>query len=226
MSSRPAPRLVPRRSAALLVIGTGLAVLVVLGTWLHDDTRGNPFDDAVQRAVLRLLPGGVLTALLHLSDPPLVAGLLCSLVIVGVLLRRPDLAALALLAPAASVVVTEELLKPLVHRSNHIVTHDLGLTGTLAFPSGHETGVASVLSVIAVVVLGARLGRRATLAWCAGLGLVLVAAAAALVGEFYHYATDTVGAVAVVAVVTPSVALAVDAVADARRSRARPTQTR
>jgi membrane-associated phospholipid phosphatase len=215
------PRLVPWPRPALWVIATSVAVVAILGALVHDRTGTNRLDNAVLRLVSDVVPHALQQLALHLTDPPLVAGLLTATALVAVLLRRWDIAALAVAAPLLAVLLTEDVLKPLVHRSNAIVTTGLSGSEALAYPSGHETGVAGLVTVLGLVLLGSRVERRRKIVLLAVLVAVLVAAAVALVGLGFHYATDTVGALGVALTVTLTVALVIDQVAAAIRSRPR-----
>lgn len=215
------PRLVPWPRIALTVIATSVAVVAILGALVHDKTHTNRLDNFVLRAVTTLVPDDVQRLFLHLTDPPLVAGLLASVVVVGLIMRRWDIAILAVVAPTVEVLLTEQVLKPLVHRSNVLVSAGLGQTESLAYPSGHETGVASLATVLGLVALGSAMRTSRKIAATIGLTFVVVAAAVALVGQFYHFATDTVGSVGVATSVTLAVALAIDAVRAAVSSRPR-----
>jgi membrane-associated phospholipid phosphatase len=215
------PRLVPWPRAALAVIAACVAVVALLGALVYDDTGGNWFDNGVLRVIRDVVPDWVQGAAMHLTDPPLVLGLLVSIAIVGLLVRRLDIAALAVLAPAVSVLLTEEVLKPLVHRSNTVVTHGLGQSEALAYPSGHETGLASLACVLGVILLSSRVRNGRKLLWAAVLALAVVAAAMGLVGQFYHYATDTIGALGVALAVTLTAGLLIDRTAAMIRSAQR-----
>jgi undecaprenyl-diphosphatase len=104
-------------------------------------------------------------------------------------------------SPLLALLLTEQVLKPLVHR-----TH----LGGLAYPSGHESAPACLTTILAVLVL--RTGWRLVvkLAAVAALVLYLALCAIALVGAFYHYATDTVGAVFLSVACVLATALVVD----------------
>ncbi len=211
----------PWPRTALALIAASVAVVAALGALLHDATGGNWFDNAVLRVIGDVVPDWVQGLALHLTDPPLVLGLLVSTAVVGLLVRRWDVAVLAVLAPAVSVLLTEEVLKPLVHRSNVIVTEGLGQSDALAYPSGHETGLASLVCVLGVILLssGVRSSRKKW--WTALLALALIAGAVGLVGHFYHYATDTIGSVGVVLAVTLGAGLLIDRIGEMIRSAQR-----
>jgi undecaprenyl-diphosphatase len=201
---------VPWPRVAFALIAASIAVVAFLGALVHDDTHGNWFDNGVLRVVRDVFPDWTQRTAMHLTDPPLVLGLLVSIALVGLLVRRWDVTALAILAPAVAVLLTEEVLKPLVHRSNTVVTHGLGQSEALAYPSGHETGLASLTCVLGVILLSSAVRNSRKLLWTAVLALATVAAAIGLVGQFYHYATDTVGAVGVALAVTLGTGLLID----------------
>jgi membrane-associated phospholipid phosphatase len=103
-------------------------------------------------------------------------------------------------------VTTSLVLKPMVQR-----TRD----GSLAFPSGHTTAVASIAATAAILVLAApALAVRTRRLVAAGLGLLVVVVGICLVGRGYHYPTDVLGALGVVAAIVPPAALVVDAFAE------------
>lgn len=194
--------------ALLVSVGT-FAVLAVL---VHD-RADNRLDRFVYVHVLDIVPNAVIDALINLTDPPLVIGAIVSAALLGVLWRRWDVTVLVVAVPVLSVLLTERVLKPLIHRTDQ---------GFLAFPSGHETGVASVACTFLIITLAADITVRAKIVLTAVLCADIVLAAVALVGKDYHYATDTVGALALSLAVTVTVALALDAVR-ARRERTEPT---
>ena len=85
----------------------------------------------------------------------------------------------------------------------------------LAYPSGHESGIGSFLAVTGLLVLTSGLARRYKIAVLASpcWSVALIASVRSLVGRYYHYATDTIGAMFFcVAVCVLVVGLAVDAV--------------
>ncbi len=205
-------RLIPWPRAALFAMAGCVAGVAVLGALLHDDTHSNRVDSAIARWIGEDVPDGAVREFLHLSDPPLLVAVAVLTVIVAVLMRRWDVAALVVIVPPVAVVVTEKVLKPLVNRSNVLVTEGLHQAGTTAYPSGHETATAAVAAVIAVFVAGAGVRRAWQIAWLVGLTVVVVLAAIGLVGAFFHFATDTIGAVGVALTTTLAVGLAVDRV--------------
>jgi membrane-associated phospholipid phosphatase len=203
------------------VVAASVVVVAILGGLVHDDTHTNRLDNAILRLISDVVPDWLQRLALHLTDPPLVAGLLVSTAVVAALVRRWDVTVLAVLAPLIALWLTEDVLKPLVHRSNVLVTVGLSDSESLAYPSGHETGLASLVTVLGLVLLGSGVRRGRKIVWTAVLAAALVAAAIALVGRYFHFATDTVGAVGVALTVTLTVALAIDKVGAVISSRQR-----
>jgi undecaprenyl-diphosphatase len=166
----------------------------------------------IDRALAGLVPmhHGVLAvvgeALADLGDPIPIAVLLAGLAAAAWWWRGGRALALVVVAPSAAMVTTSLVLKPMVQRTRG---------GSLAFPSGHTTAVAAVAATAAVLVLGApALAVRVRRLAAAGLALLVVVVGVCLVGRGYHYPTDVLGALGVIAAVVPPAALAVDAFAD------------
>src|SRR5262249_46311921 len=79
----------------------------------------------------------------------------------------------------------ELVLKPLVHRT---------ITGWLAYPSGHTTGLFALAAAIAVVMLAPRSGRPHPAVRIAVIAAAVVVASVvgvAMIGLRFHYFTDT-----------------------------------
>jgi membrane-associated phospholipid phosphatase len=194
----------PRRVLALIVLGCAL-VVAALGTVYAGGHTPGAVDAMVDALVRRTLAGhtGVVRAVLHLADPPVVIAGQLLLVALGVLMRSPRAVVLAVAGPAVAQAATEFALKPMFGRTLH---------GVLVFPSGHTTSVSAVAGVLVVLLLGPARPRRAgplvagLLAAAAGC----VAVAVALVALDYHYATDTVGGFATAVAAVLATALAVD----------------
>jgi hypothetical protein len=197
-------RLVPWPRAAVAVAAASAAVVAVIGVAVHDRTAPIWFDHRVVRAINHNVPFWLQDALLHLTDPALVVGVLAVTAIVAGALRRWNVVALVVLAPSVAVVLSEVILKPLIHRTKG--------ADSLAYPSGHETGLASVLCVLGLILLSSGLRVAYKAIGTAVLVAALIAGAVALVGRYLHYATDTVGAIGVTLAVTLLVGLLIDAV--------------
>jgi undecaprenyl-diphosphatase len=109
-------------------------------------------------------------------------------IVIGCLLAgRLSGALLAGLGLAISEVITEEILKPLVHRT---------YLGSLVYPSGHMTAIASLAATLTVLLLlppqpaRARVLRYIVLA---AAYVLVVAVPIGLLGLRWHYFTDLVG---------------------------------
>ena len=164
--------------------------------------------------------------LLGLSEPAISISICVMIAVVAALLRRFDLAALAFLGPTLTVVLTKFVLKPLLGRhygSNEVAEPVLGhqlfddkfeLTGV--FPSGHESAVAATACLLVIVAFQLPLTRRIRAAATGLIAVWTVLAAVGLVRNFWHYATDTIGAMLLATTVVLGMALGIDR--SARRS--------
>jgi undecaprenyl-diphosphatase len=177
-----------------------LVVLVLAGSF-HDERTGTRFDDAVYAAIMRNLSTGELNGLLHLTDPVPMTVLLA--VVAGIAAVRCNwrLAAVTVISPLLALLLTERVLKPVVHR-----TH----LGGLAYPSGHESAPACLATILAILAMRTGWRLAVKLAALAALVLYVSLCGVALVGVFYHYATDTVGAACLSAACVLATALIVD----------------
>jgi hypothetical protein len=120
----------------------------------------------------------------------------------GLALRRPRLAAVALVAPLLTGAVTD-VLQSLIGRT---------LNGGFAMPSGHTAGATSIAIVVALVGVGLAGRCRRPVAIFGGIAVLLVAAtmAVALVVNQLHYVTDTVAGFCTAVALVLGVALVVD----------------
>ena len=115
--------------------------------------------------------------------------------------------ALTVLGPTLAIVITEYVLKPAVDRR---------LLGYVTYPSGHSTGVFSVATVIAVLLVGDK-WRSWAVARIAAVVLmfaVCVLVAISLVAAGYHVPTDTVGGACVAISTVLLLAVLIDALGD------------
>ncbi|MDQ6728004.1 MAG: phosphatase PAP2 family protein [Actinomycetota bacterium] len=128
---------------------------------------------------------------------------------------RRDIRAFAvcLLGPALAVVMTDQVLKPLVDRR-----HGAGL----AYPSGHATGAAAV-ATLAVVLFHRWGGRRAAARLMPVACALPVVMGVALVRLAFHYPTDVVGGTAMGVATVVCVVLALDAQTEAGVPGPRPS---
>jgi membrane-associated phospholipid phosphatase len=189
-----------------------VVVTVVLGIAFHrSGTTG--FDRWVARTATEHIGAGGARFLLDVSEPLLTLGIILLVAGAAAVARRWDLLIVAAIGPATAVVLTEYVLKDLVSRYLDVP----GLPSQFlldeyggAFPSGHETGVASAALLLLVALGLLRLARAARVLIVGLLVVWILLAALGLVRNGYHYATDTIGAVAVSVATVLTVALATD----------------
>ena len=208
-----------RRPLVAPVVLLGILLVAVPAVRYAGEGEGGRLDRAL--AALVAMPDGLVGAvgevLADLGDPvPIVVGT-ALLAAAAWWWRGGRGLALALVAPAAAMITTSLVLKPIVGRTRG---HEL------SFPSGHTTAVAGLAVTAVILVLGtATLTRTARRVVSAALGVLVVVVGVCLVGRGYHYPTDVVGALGVVLVLVPPTALVVDAFAglgDDGGERARP----
>jgi undecaprenyl-diphosphatase len=198
-----------RRRPALVTAGLAALLTAMLAVLLHGN-RDTSVDHWITYWISFRLPSPwVRQALLTASKPALVAGVL-GLLTVGALLRRAwNVAVFAVLGPTLAELVAELALKPLVHRERGGGSWAAAYT----FPSGHETGVAALGTVLAVLTLRMWWHVVSEIAIVAALGLWVLAGAVGLIRADLHYPSDTIGGAGVVAT-----AVAIDALTDRRRA--------
>jgi undecaprenyl-diphosphatase len=110
------------------------------------------------------------------------------LVVAALLWHDRAAAVIAVAGPLTALVLTEQILKPLVDRT--------GPNGANFFPSGHATGVAAIATV-ALLVLDRNAGRRWAVLALPVLGAWMTGVGVAMVQLHYHYLTDVLGGAAV-----------------------------
>jgi len=207
---QPVPPLLPagaRRPAAVLVLCCA-AVITVGALAAAGRSRGSGPDNAVDSWIIGHL-GSHYTLLRPVADigGGIATAVLAAALVIGCLLvRRVNGALLALISAVLASVVTEAVLKPLVHET-------IGSPPALTYPSGHTTDVVTIATVIVVLLLNpprGRLGRLALIAIPVLLALIACAVAVSLVAIRWHYFTDTVAGAAVGIAVVLLTALALD----------------
>jgi len=204
--------LIPRpwRPLALLSWLVAAAVLSALSWHFAHGSATNRPDVAVGARLQARLAAHphLLSMAARLGSPAVVVGGAVVLALLCLLARRRKAAVFALVAAPAAGFVTEYVLKPAVHREQHV--------NALLFPSGHTTG-AFALALTVVVVLLPHEGTRLLPALArivVGVAALAVAAlvAVAVVGLGWHYVTDAVGGVVTAVVVVLGLAGLLDAV--------------
>lgn len=181
---------------ALAVLAAG--VLAVEISRVRGTTLPGATDRAVEEAVV---PGvrrdaGVVQALVLLGEPVVAVLLTAALAVVCLVLRRPRIAVLAVVGPAATVAAVT-VAKPLVGRLH---------AGSLAYPSGHA-GFVTALVLTLGLLLAARAPARTVLVLLGATAAAAVLSAAmaiALVADRKHYASDSLGGFCVAVVVVMS----------------------
>jgi membrane-associated phospholipid phosphatase len=207
----PSPIIAPSwRGPTLLAVIVAAAGVAALSIGLHDVSSTTDFDTDVNRQVFTHIGETGSQILLGLSEPALSTGLLVLIAVVAALARRWEVTALAVIGPTVALLVTEVVLKPLVNRT---LVPDPVQTSSLinsAFPSGHETGLVSLLLVLGLLLPRLRVTTMTRAALVVVLVIWALLAAIGLVRGHYHYATDTVGGIGVAVAVVGSAALAID----------------
>jgi membrane-associated phospholipid phosphatase len=189
----PAPALLPgpaRRAAVVLILCC--AVLVTAGALLG---AGRSQPNALSRradAWIQAHIGAHHTALqlitnLGVAGSELVAA---ALVLAALAARRRNLAALVLISVPLAWILTEFVLKPLVHER---------IGNYLTYPSGHTQAVFCVATILAVGLLNPPWGEPSASLRVLAVAIVVavgVAVAVSMIGLDYHYLTDTVAGAA------------------------------
>jgi membrane-associated phospholipid phosphatase len=118
--------------------------------------------------------------------------------------RRLNGAVLAVVSGIAVAVLTEYVVKPLVHRT---------LTGFLVYPSGHAASAFTAATVITVLLLNpprARARPGLTIAVAIVTGLIGCLVAAAMISLQFHYFTDAIGGAAFAVAAVLGIAFGLD----------------
>jgi undecaprenyl-diphosphatase len=189
-----------------------LIAMLALAIREYERPRYTAFDHAVERWIEAHVPHQLAHVALDLANPWVDVVVLAVVVVAAAAARRFDIAALAALGPAAAALLTEKVMKPLVHRS---AEHS-----TLAFPSGHETGFAATAAVLAVLLLSVSWPVAVRVAIALALLVLVVAAAGGLVAYRYHLATEAIGGICMALGCVALAALAVDWLARRNAGRA------
>ena len=189
----PAPLLPAgaRRPAALLAVGC-LVLVVVLGIISAHQSHGDAVDRAVDSWVIGLgIPLRAMSLVSRIGGGPAATLLTAALAAACLAVRRVNGAVLAVGGLGLASALTEFVLKPLIDRT---------LDGDLSYPSGHTTGLFALAAAIAVMMVAPRSGRpRPAVRIAAVVAAILIGSAVglAMVGQSYHYFTDTVAGAAV-----------------------------
>jgi undecaprenyl-diphosphatase len=205
-----------RAVCACVVALIGFVVLAAVVAGGHSTS----FDDWTFRQLFEHTGNAFATLTLAASSATLSIAI-CGLVVVAAArARRWDVAVLAASGPGATVLLTRYVFKPLVgrvlatddvyHALRGLVPSGDSYTVTGAFPSGHESAVASTACVLVILCCHARMSRRLRALLILLIAAWALVAAIGLVRNFWHYATDTLGAIFLAVAVVVGVALSLD----------------
>jgi membrane-associated phospholipid phosphatase len=182
-----------RRPAAIVALCC-LLVVVTLGFLFAHQSHGRAIDDAVDSWVMGLhIRNGTLELISRLGNLPAVTVMTGALAIACLVVRKLTGALLAVLGLLIASGLTEDVLKPLVHRTitvNHFLT----------YPSGHTTVLFALSTALAVVLLNPRSDRPRPAVRTGAVALAVVVSclvAMAMIGLDFHYFTDTIAGAAV-----------------------------
>lgn len=178
-----------RRRAGIVL--AGCAFVTAVGGYVCSRGRyGDPLDGPIDAWIIAHLGeyGRALQLAVDIGQPAQVAVLTTILILACLTARRINGAILAALSVPVAGVLTEKVLKPLVHESY------------AAYPSGRATGAFALITIVAVLL--ARPSRSTLqsgwrLSVVAASLLVGCAVCVAAVGLNDHHFTDTVGGAAV-----------------------------
>jgi membrane-associated phospholipid phosphatase len=192
----PAAPLLPataRRPAAVVALCC-LALVAALGLLFAHQSHGRAIDDAVDSWVMGLhIRPGTLELISRLGNLPAMAVMTGVLALACLAVRRLTGALLAVIGVLIALGLTEDVLKPLVHRTitvNHYLT----------YPSGHTTALFALSTALALVLLSPASGRPRP---AVRIGVVTVAVIVsclvglAMIGLDFHYFTDAIAGAAV-----------------------------
>lgn len=206
------------RRPALLGAGLALAVFVVLAVLTFHATRSS-FDSWTFRVLAQHLSPSRADFLISFTEPAVSVLLLVLTTVLAGSLGRYDVAVLAALGPALGTLLASDVGKPLIHR-----TMSGNAAGT--FPSGHETGVTCTATVLLVAFGQLPIRRAARLVLAAVLAGWVLVAAVGLTRSYYHYATDTIGAMGFSIALILGLAALLDRYRPRRRRRPSPPVAR
>jgi len=220
IAAMSAPLVTPAwRTRAVFVCVIALIAFALLAA-LVAGSHSTGFDDWMFRELYRHTGDSFAEATLGFSQPALPIAICALIVIAAAFARRWNIAVLASVGPGLTVLLTKYVLKPLLGRvfsSDDLFKALVGrvpnvdtytVTGT--FPSGHESAVASTACVLAILCLRAPATRRVRIVLLALIATWTLIAAIGLVRNFWHYATDTVGAMLLAIAVVVGTALLID----------------
>jgi membrane-associated phospholipid phosphatase len=212
MPARPVLPTELRRPLGLVAVFAGLTVIRLAATYRAGDQLASW--DGKAMPLEGFEPPWRTFALVvdFLGEPVGVVLVLAAVCGAALLLRRPRVAVLTVLAVGIGGAATT-LIKPIVGRRIH--------GDFLAFPSGH-TATLTAIGFVVGLLLADRIGAGRRLGTLLVLGLATIGGAAMSYAETMlsaHYFTDTIGGYFVALAIVPLVAVGVDWWADRLRRR-------
>jgi hypothetical protein len=195
---------------AVSIVAAAIAIALGAVVWHGHNTS---FDTWAFNQAHRSIGSETGLTLLSFTTPAISITLLVVVIAFAALFRRWEVAALAVAGPACTLLLIELVLKPLVQRrlGPGVGVFRFDIVVPDVYPSGHEAVVASTVCVLAIATSRIPMRRSTRAVVLALLAGWTVVAAVGLVRSFWHYATDTLGAVCVSVAVVSVVALGIDA---------------
>ncbi len=198
------------RPVAQSAITAGIGVAVVLGVLTFHD-GWTSYDSWILHTLDAHIGAWGSGQLFGFTQPAIAVSLMAFVLVGALVVRRVDVALLAVVAPVAGVVLTSEILKPVLDRPGPMLVNNQLRTGAVgSYPSGHQAGVTCAALVLFLVACQLPIGRRAR----TGVAIVLLAwvavASIALTRGVFHYSTDTIGAAGLSTAVVLGTALLID----------------
>ena len=211
------------RPVAQSAITAGVGVAVVLGVLTFHD-GWTAYDAWMLHRLDAHIGARGAGQLFGVTQPAIAVSLMAFVVIGALVVRRVDVALLAVVGPVVGVVLVSDVLKPALDRPGPLVINGQLATGTVgSYPSGHQTGVTCAALVLFLVACQLPIGRRARIGVALVLGTWVGLASIALTRGVFHYSTDTIGAVGLSTAVVLGTALLLDHwLPDRLRGRPRP----
>ena len=191
-SGRPLLAATARPRAGVLLAGCVVLVAVLGAVFAHQSTADR-FDHAVDAPVITWFDDHQTLALwLAYPGTTIPAVVLTAALAIGCLLTgRRRGAVLAILAVPVTAVITDGLLKPLVHRT---------YIGQVVYPSGHTATIVALAATVTVLLLAPprpAMPRSLRILILAVAYLAAVAVVVGVIAVRFHYFTDTVAGAAV-----------------------------
>jgi len=211
----PNQPVMPWRRTAMVTVVIAAAAVLAGGIAFHGHRNYTRFDWRIAVWIYRHVNHRFVRDLVHITSPTGVTLLIGAVVVAAWVSGRKRLAVVTALGPLLAIFITEWVAKPLVGRELTVLP-TLPPVGSDSYPSGHETGLASLTTSLVLVAFAMTAATVWRLAAIAGALVIDLVGSLALVGNFYHYATDTLAAICVSVASIVGLALVVDRVAERR----------